>query len=306
MPCYEPIQGWLSKERNASGKRSIVFNAKDGFRDRPVTIPCGRCWGCRLEKSKQWAMRCVHEASLHEENCFITLTYDEENLPYDGSLDKKHFQDFMKRLRKKLDGRKIRYFHCGEYGEKFSRPHYHACLFGIDFHDKTLLTEKGGNRLYVSELLTETWGKGHCTIGELTFESAAYVARYVTKKVDGKKKSDGHYIAVLEETGEITELEPEYATMSRRPGLGAKWFEKYKTDLYPKDFVTIRGVKMKPAPYYDALMEEENPELMRQIKLKRLKAQHEMKGENTTARLMVRKEVKQAASQQIRRTYEND
>ena len=131
MPCFCPLEGWRSKDRSSTGKRKIVFNPRDALRDMPVTVPCGQCIGCRLERSRQWAVRCIHEASLHEDNCFITLTYDDAHLPTDLSLNVSHFQKFMKRLRKRF-GEGIRFFHCGEYGENFGRPHYHACLFTSD------------------------------------------------------------------------------------------------------------------------------------------------------------------------------
>jgi len=121
------------------GKRAIVFNPKYGYPDMPVELPCRQCIGCRLEYSRQWAIRCLHEASLYDENCYITLTYDDQKLPesYDikNGLDLSHFQLFMKRLRKKY-GAKIRFFHCGEYGEDRGRPHFHACIFNHDFQDK--------------------------------------------------------------------------------------------------------------------------------------------------------------------------
>ena len=121
MACYTPLKGYRSTELTKNGKRKIVFNRNHGFADLPVTVPCGQCIGCRLERSRQWAIRCTHEASLWEKNCFITLTYNDENLPKDGSLDVTHFQKFMKRLRKK-HGAGIRFYHCGEYGDKFGFP----------------------------------------------------------------------------------------------------------------------------------------------------------------------------------------
>ena len=131
MPCYTPLKGWRSQERTESGKRAITFRLREGYADMPVDVPCGQCIGCRLERSRQWAVRCMHEASLYENNCFITLTYNEDHIPSDGSLKKDHFQKFMKRLRKKF-GAGIRFFHCGEYGAELSRPHYHAILFNFD------------------------------------------------------------------------------------------------------------------------------------------------------------------------------
>ncbi len=131
MPCYHP----LSAFQCADG--SIVFHERRWYNTvKTLSLPCGQCIGCRLERSRQWAMRCMHEAQLHENNCFITLTYDNTHLPSDGSLHYKDFQLFIKRLRKKFGNTRIRYYMAGEYGENFGRPHFHACIFGHDFHDK--------------------------------------------------------------------------------------------------------------------------------------------------------------------------
>ena len=133
MPCYSPIQVKWSFEKDDLVFASNLSEKKDfSLHSCGFKIPCRNCVGCRLEHSRQWAMRCTHEAQLHSDNCFITLTYDNAHLPSDFSLDKKHFSDFMKRYRKKF-GPNIRYFHCGEYGSKFGRPHYHACIFNHDF-----------------------------------------------------------------------------------------------------------------------------------------------------------------------------
>lgn len=302
MPCYQPIKGWFSRNRSATGKRSVVFNAKDGLNDLPIDIPCGQCIGCRLEKSREWAMRMVHEASLHEENCFVTLTYNDENLPSDYSLDKRHFQLFMKKLRK-TTGAKIRYYHCGEYGDHNNRPHYHACLFGYSFPDKVLWSVRDGCRLYISELLNSIWGLGYCTIGDVTFESAAYVARYVTKKITGSQAKE-HYQVCDPETGQIHQLEPEYATMSRRPGIGKGWYDKFKGDAYPSDFLVMRGSKMRPPKFYDLLYEAEDPEGMKDIKRERLVKQTLAKEDNTTRRLYDKETVKKAQFKQLKRGVE--
>jgi len=154
----------------------------------------------------------------------------------------------MKRLRFHYPGRKIKYFHAGEYGERFGRPHHHACLFGIDFPDKRLWDIRQGNRLYTSKILDEIWGHGSCIIGDVTFESVAYIARYIMKKIKGESQA-AQEMAAAHYRGRT----PEYSTMSRRPGLGAGWYEKYKGDLYPKDFTVIRGKKIKIPKYYDKL-----------------------------------------------------
>lgn len=299
MPCYHPITAYRGTERTASGKRKLVFDhsrSRDGI---SLKVPCGQCIGCRLERSRRWALRCVHEAQLYDDNCFITLTYDDKNLPHDGSLDKSHFQKFMKRLRKSTD-RKIRYFHCGEYGENFGRPHYHACLFNYDFEDKELWTQQNGINVYVSEKLNSIWQKGFTTVGAVTFESAAYVARYVMKKVTGEM-ADEYYEKVDPHTGEIFSVLPEYTTMSRRPGIGKAWFEKYEKDCYPSDSVVHKGRVSKPPPYYDALYEIANPEGFAGVKKSRKKEAAKRIRDNTSERLEAREKVKKAQVNMLKR-----
>lgn len=235
-----------------------------------LEVPCGTCLGCRLDRARSWAVRCAHEAQLHDENAFITLTYAPEHLPKDHSLDVKHFQDFMKRLRRSEYGRQIRFFHCGEYGEKTSRPHYHACLFGIDFDDKEVVSvNKQGQPLHKSAKLSKLWPWGHSSVGTVTFQSAGYCARYITKKITGEA-AESHYEWVDQETGEIHKLKPEYTTMSRRPGLGKEWFERFKSDVYPHDYVVIDGKKHPPPRYYDKLLEEDDPAMFERVKNARI------------------------------------
>lgn len=282
MPCYHPIIAYRSVAgRNANGKWPLVFNVKDGYIDMEVKVPCGRCIGCRLEYSRQWAIRCVHEAQLHKHNAFITLTYNDEYLPKDGSLKKKHFQDFMKRLRKELDKQdiKIRYYHCGEYGEQLMRPHYHAIIFGYNFPDRKLFTVRRGVRLYRSEMLERLWPFGFSTVGDVTFESAAYVARYVLKKMTGDIAEE-HYNG----------KQPEYTTMSRRPGIGHDWLMKYKDDVYNYDYVVIRNnIKCRPPKYYDDIYDSLDPKKFEKIKIKRRK--YVKDGEYNDIRLRAKEEI---------------
>lgn len=305
MPCYHPLQGYRSRTLNPSGKRSIVFSVDQGYRDMPMDVPCGQCIGCRLERSRQWAMRCVHEASLYEDNCFITLTYSPEFLPKDGSLDKSHFQKFMKRLRKEY-GEGIRFFHCGEYGEDFGRPHYHACIFNFRFPDLVEMSNPRGDKYYVSESLNKLWGFGFCIVGDVTFESAAYVARYVTKKVTGKKALY-HYNSINLITGEIlAERRPEYVTMSRRPGIGRGWYEKFSSDCFPSDFIILRGKKMVPPKYYGNLFEIAYPGDMEKVKAKRIRAGFLNADNNTFDRLLVREVIQTKKFNLLKRSYESE
>lgn len=258
MPCYYPIHAYKGKSKDVQ-KTQIAFKRSDSWRGQRLELPCGQCIGCRLERARMWAVRCVHEASLYENNCFITLTYDDKNLPENGSLCLKDFQSFMKRLRKR-SSHSIRYFHCGEYGDKFARPHYHALLFNHDFTDKKLFSERNGFRTFTSESLSELWPKGFSLVAGVSFESAGYVARYSLKKVTGEKAED-YYGPMV----------PEYATMSRRPGIGKEWFTKYAGDVYPRDSVIINGSHSRPPRYYDDLLGKSDPSTLALIKIEREK-----------------------------------
>jgi len=218
----------------------------------------------------------MHEASLWLDNIFITLTYDNDNLPQHNTLIKKDFQDFMKRLRKKKNANTnnpIRYYQCGEYGEKFGRPHYHAILFNTNFRDREII--QGHKGLTQSETLSKLWGKGHSSIGDVTFQSAAYVAGYVQKKTNGKQK-ETHYAIVDQQTGEyFGQRQQEYSTMSRRPGIAGRWFAKHKDDVYPSDNIHINGKEMRPPKYYDRLYEIDHRSTMEKIKENRIKQMQE-------------------------------
>lgn len=271
MVCYHPLVAWQHVNVKPNGKKAIVFNMPPVNKLHlwmQINIPCGQCIGCRLDYSRQWAVRCVHEAKMHEKNCFITLTYDDEHVPWshvtgEQTLVKKHHQDFLKRLRDYFYPQKIRFYLCGEYGETTHRPHYHAILFGFDFPDKQLYKISPlGYKYYMSPILNKLWKHGHCMITDVTFDSCAYVARYIMKKVKGEIAKDYYY-----------GVQPEYVCMSRRPGIAAGWFEKYKGDVYPYDEVVIRSNgkirRLKPPRYYDKLYDLEEPEKLAVIKERR-------------------------------------
>ncbi len=305
VPCYHPVKAYRARHLGASGKRGIAFNPQLGYTDLPVTLPCGNCVGCKLDRSSEWAARCVHEAGLHTQNSYITLTYNDDNLPSDHSLNVKHFQDFMKKLRRQVEPTTIRFFHCGEYGEQFDRPHYHALIFGYQFPDLEFFKRtKAGHPLYLSKQLTEIWNKGHTYVGDVTYQSAAYVARYIMKKITGDA-ADNHYEVIDETTGEIHKLKPEYTTMSRNPGLGEKWFLKYKDEVFPNDFIIMNGKKMKPPRYYAKLYERlYSTAALGEIKAKRIRAAKTRKENSTPERLAVRETVKLAQISTLHREYE--
>lgn len=252
MACYSPLTAWRPDEGG-----SLLW--KESKNSREIEIPCGQCIGCRLERSRQWAVRCVHESQMHEHSVFITLTYDDTHL-VDPSLRYSDFQKFLKRLRKRFSSerQRIRYFCAGEYGEETQRPHFHALLFGCWFADRKLYrTLASGARLYTSDVLSNLWPFGFSSIGDVTFESAAYVARYVMKKVTGDM-ADEHYKMVDLETGEFIWRQPEFCHMSLKPGIGATWFEKFGSEVTDGDYVVIRGTKMRPPKYYDRKFDESN------------------------------------------------
>lgn len=286
MACYHPIPAW----RTQAG---IVFVDR-GAGDR-LDLPCGRCIGCRLERSRQWAARIMFEAQMHERNSFLTLTYSPENLPFPPSLEYKHFQDFMKRLRSSLD-RKVRFYMCGEYGEQFARPHYHVALFGEDFSDDRVFWSKSGDfPLYRSPLLERLWSHGFCSIGDLTFESAAYVARYVMKKVTGDLAEE-HYRFVDVNSGEVYQLTPEFCRMSLKPGIGGRWFDLYSSDVYSShDYVVVNGRKCKPPRYFDRLLKRKAPDLYQDVKDAREWRGYQQRADNTDVRLAVKETVQRAA-----------
>jgi len=275
---------------------------------------------CRLERSRIWALRCVHEASLYEKNCFITLTFRQacpwkpnlkpsKKIDPTYSLTKNFFPDFMKRLRFKVAGSsaaEIRYFHCGEYGEKLSRPHHHACLFNFDFPDKTLWRVRQGIPLYRSEILEELWPFGYSSIGAVTFESAAYVARYVTKKITGDagwtdKYGVFHPGAKAHYNGRL----PEFTTQSRNPGLANEWLKRFKGDVYPSDSIVIRNnVLSKPPKYYDRKYDLTNHDDFLIVKAKRAIAAKKNL-DNTPERLAVKRELQLIREKLLIRGYEN-
>lgn len=223
-------------------------------------------------------------------NSFITLTYSEENLPTGKSLNYRDFQLFMKRLRFNT-GYPIRFFMCGEYGEKDARPHYHALLFGYQFPDLQYWGKSpAGHNVYRSKILEELWTLGNSLIGNVTRESAGYVARYCMKKVTGDL-AETHY-AYTAEDGTIKHRTPEFARMSLKPGIGATWYAKYHDDVHPNDYVVTDGIKVPVPRYYDNMFKANNGDLD-EIKYNRQQYAAKYADNRTPERMAVRKEVQE-------------
>lgn len=290
MTCYHPIPAYQDRETNANGRRPLNFHERTA---RPVTVACGNCIGCRLERSRQWAVRLTHENQMHDLSSFVTLTYSPENEPPGRSLVKAHVQSFFKRLRKAHKA-KLRYFYCGEYGETTQRPHYHALIFGIDFADKKQHSiTPSGHATYTSETLEKIWGLGHCLIGSVTPESINYVSSYILKKVTGEKQLET-YRSVDLSTGEVFDRLPPFICMSNRPGIGAAWFDAYAGDVFPSDHAIDRGKALGVPKYYTRRHLQASPEAEDAIKAARKRKALAQRHNSTPVRLAQRKAVKEA------------
>lgn len=241
----------------------------------------------------------MHEAQMHSQNCFVTLTYDDEHL-CGPSLNYRDFQLFMKRVRKACVDR-VRFFMCGEYGDMNFRPHFHACLFGFRPGDLSPLGRgASGKSLFRSAFLEGVWPLGFSSVGDLTFQSAAYVARYVMQKRTGPA-AQAAYRRVDLSTGEVVDVEPEFCSMSLKPGIGARWYEKYHAEVFPHDRVIVAGKEAKPPKYYLTLLERQDPVARERVRVVRLEAGLAAAAEQTAARLAVREEVAIARCSSLRR-----
>ncbi|QCS37202.1 replication initiation protein [Tortoise microvirus 68] len=260
-----------------------------------IYLPCGHCIGCRLDRSRQWADRCMLELEYHESSYFVTLTYNDEHVPISSycsdletgeasksfSLRKRHFQLFMKRLRKRFSNDKIRFFACGEYGETTLRPHYHAIIFGLRLDDLVPFSNSNrGYQYYTSASFEKCWTEddssiGFCLLGEVTWETCAYTARYIMKKLNGAQAV--YY--------DLVNIEPEFTLMSRRPGIARQYYDEHKDDIYEHEYINISteggGRKIMPPKYYDKLFDIDYPDEMAEIKAIRQR----MAKENQAAKL---------------------
>ena len=272
--CYHPMLGVRSLTPNPdTGKYPVkVFKGVDYTpefvkkygEENIVSIPCGRCIGCRLRYSRIWADRCMAEASLYKDNIFLTLTYNDDNLPpcnkmLDGQVSpvhplvKRDLQLFIKRLRKALPDQKIRYFACGEYSPKL-RPHYHLIIFNIKLDDLQLLYRNDSQfKYYTSKTISDCWKYGFHIIADCNWHTCAYTARYIVKK----QKGETSYVY------EKYNYPPEFTLMSRKPGIGKEYFEQHAVDIYYGGaFLSTEDghLRILPNKYYDSLFDIEYPD----------------------------------------------
>lgn len=280
MACLHPRDAYYSRVVNPSGLRSLVFNKREAHSGVPFKVPCRKCIECRLGHAADWATRLMKEAQCHEASSFITLTYDDDNLPAGRTLVKADLSAFFKRLHNRLlrsRGFGIRYYGAGEYSPVEWRPHYHGLVFGFDFPDKVFYKKNSrGEPIYRSEFLRELWPFGLNGIGSVSFESAAYVAGYVTSKVSVGANSPeairNHYLR-FDDEGRPYSLEPEDAVMSTRPGIGRNWIERYGAETYRDDTVIVGGRVRRPPRYFDNFYGGLDPDRLRVLKsIRRAKA----------------------------------
>lgn len=259
MSCTNPL--YAIKYENFPGKYSIrilghnskhISGVSDEARDqykhgKLLKLPCGHCESCLKDRSKVWALRCVLESSCYEENYFVTLTYRDECNP--GTLSRKDFRQFIKNVRNKF-GSGIRYFGCGEYGTTTFRPHYHLIMFNLKLPDvKHFAHGAYGGNILVSKELEKCWPFGNIQIGEVSFASCNYVARYVLKK----------------------QGMPSFQSMSTHPGIGYPYFEKHHKNIYECDACYLsNGTAVKPPRYFDRCFEKIDLEALEKIKFTRV------------------------------------
>lgn len=324
MPCTSPLQGFFS---GVNGKFKYSEAAQEAFKaGKPLkgasAVSCGQCMDCRLRRSRDWAIRATHEASLWESNCFLTFTFSNEAMfehcpkvlwldPFSDftpdssvtvyenfSLVKRHMVKFNMDLRERLYPHRVRFMYCGEYGTKYKRPHYHSICFNYDFPDRKFYKSIGTKRYYNSDLLSSLWPHGHAVISDFSFETAAYVGGYIMDKVGGRG-ANAHYRGKL----------PEFAGFSRRPGLGHDWFMKYWPDVYPADEVVIqlgkRKARLRPPRYYDKLMENLDPVIYETVCEKRKSKMEEVEDDNTYERLLVKNKCTKARLGRLVKNLEN-
>lgn len=303
MSCYHPWTAYRTSQGD------VVFSER-GDVVSTLTIPCGWCVGCRLDHSLSWAVRVQHETKWYgaDRCCWVTPTYDDEHLPAGGSLSKPDAQRLIRSIRDSVRYRSgsvdMTYLYAGEYGDKLGRPHGHGCLMGYRPDDLKPWKKNGrGEPLYRSESLERMWGKGQILVGNLTPETAAYTTRYCLKKVYGDAALE-HYRRVDVATGEVVELEPEFLLCSKRPAIGLRWFQKYGSDYFPSGQAIYQGRRVKVPRYYERKFAELEPDVLEDLKLRRLAESRKRFADNSDARLAVKEAVKLAALDTLQRVYE--
>lgn len=290
MPCFHPRTVWLPRSDLGNGRRLVFRQPVDGSEFDEISIACRKCEGCRLTRAREFGIRAAHEAKMHADSCFVTLTYSPEHLPFRGMLKRQHYLDFVQDLRNQERDKRLRFLGVGEYGTLNWRPHYHVCVFGHWFADAVPAGPSSrGYACFESKTLTDLWGKGRCVINIMGAAVAEYAARYSLKKVGSA--GDG-YVRRDPVSGEEYTLPPEFMSSSKQ--LGRAWLERYPTDVFPHDYVvTEKGQKVAVPQYYLRVLGEWCAEDLEALKARRLEARAgDMRRfrDGTVQRLAVREE----------------
>lgn len=222
MACNSPLAAWQPPEGRLRFHPPAITDASY----EALRVSCGRCLGCRKAKARAWAFRCRLEFAQCEEACWATLTYSERYKP--PTLSKWDFSSYLKRLRSRT-GTGVRFFGCGEYGDRSARPHYHVILFGLSRYNPAI---------------EAAWGMGRVQVDPLSPAAINYVAGYTAKKIGlwDQVRSE----RVDKETGEVYTYQPPFLQMSRRPGIGGS-ARQFSSSW--RDFAVSDGRKI-PVPRY--------------------------------------------------------
>lgn len=272
MACHHPKPAYLSTEGKVTFVRREKALGSTGF----IHVRCGMCLGCKADHARDWAIRCYHEAAMHEDSCFVTFTYDPAHLPPSGTLNKHDLQLFFKRFRKQ--GHKIRYFAAGEYGTKKGRPHYHAILFGYrGIPTELARVSDKGHPQWRDRNITKAWHYGEATWGAFHETAASYVASYTADKLKSFAKDEPdpetglRPYEVMGRDGVIYNLQPEFQLQSLKPAIGLRWLEKYWRDVFPADSVVMNGREYPPPRFYYKWLKENHSDVYQIVQGERKK-----------------------------------
>lgn len=292
MPCYRPQPAqmgynFLTKKWSKPLLTYPLYRSSDGARvfprpyydssdigsrspaSRYVTLPCGLCFGCRMDNARMWSLRMMHEARYHENNFFVTLTYDDASLPPDADLRYRDLRLFFVNARHHFQtaAKPFKYFACGEYGDKTLRPHYHFAGFDFKIDDLRPFKQTASGWYFLSESLRSIWKHGHVIVAPLQWDCAAYIARYVTKKMHGSNLRDKGTFDP--DTGELDLYTIERAFQSK--GLGLPFYEDHHDEIWDLDACLFKGQYLvKPPRYYFKQLEKSDPVKASLIKEKRM------------------------------------
>lgn len=295
----------MTAYRPASGEGRLVFDQRKAkpFCE-PVMLPCGGCIQCRASKARDWTVRAWMESQLQPVGCSVTLTYAPQFLPDGATLRPHDLRLFMKRVWNAFPGVDVRFLVNGEYGDQGLRPHYHLLLWGLDFVEDRVPWNRApsGEVLYLSKRLDALWGFGIAAIGTLTVESAGYAARYCMKKITGPMAEREYQRFAAD--GQPFWVHPVFARMSRRPGLGGAWIDRYWDSDAKSDFVRMDGRRVPMPEYCVKRRFKDQPEVIEARRAVALQYLADHASDFTIERIAVREEVMRLSMSRLHRALD--